>query len=134
MTAGTTTTVPNFALGQATSTMPGSGISQPLLNGNPNTGSITFQSVSNGGTTEVTPLVPGDVGYAPPTGFALGSSTTYVDVATTATFTGSVTISLAYPPGAFPSGTTPQLLHYVGGQWQNVTTSVQPRTMWCTGS
>jgi hypothetical protein len=124
VTAGTNTPLANFALGQATSTMPGNSVQQPLLNGNPNTGSITFQSVTTGGITQVTPLAAGDWGYAPPVGFALGSQTTYLDIATTATFTGSVTACFTYPAGAFPAGTAPHILHYSGGQWQDVTTSV----------
>ncbi len=133
VTPGGNTVLPDFALGQATMTPTGTGIVQELVTSN-GTVSVTFTSVSNGGTTDMTPLSPGDVGYTSPVGFALGASPTYVDVATTATYSGAITACFAYQPSNFPAGATPQLLHYTGGQWQDVTTSVNTTTDTICGS
>lgn len=125
VTAGANTVVPTFALGQLTITQPGTTVEQPLFSDNANTGSITFQTVTVSGTTQVTPLTSGDNGYVPASGFSLGTSLTqYFDISTTATFTGEVTVCVPYSTAEFPSGTTPSLMHYSDGQWQNVTTSV----------
>lgn len=78
--------------------------------------SITFGSVTTAGTTSV---VSSAVGPELPAGFQLADL--YYDITTTASFGGSVTVCLSYP-----SSTTGdlRLLHYEGGAWVDVTTSV----------
>jgi hypothetical protein len=82
--------------------------------------SITFDDVVTEGTTTVTTVA--EPPEALPSGFELNGS--FFEIATTATFTGTVTICLTYDPVTLPS---PQLWHYddVLG-WVDITTSVSP--------
>ena len=64
-------------------------------------------------------------------GAASGGLATYFDIHTTAAFTGSVVITVAYDtvqfpwnPVANPAGAKPALLHYTLGQWIDITTGV----------
>lgn len=67
---------------------------------------------------------PSNPNFVPPSPtFALGDSPTYYEITTNATFSGPITICLAYPPNAFPAGTVPRLFHFVSNQWMDVTSS-----------
>lgn len=80
---------------------------------------MTFSSVTSGGTTTLTTTTS-----APPapSGFQV-AGTTY-NIATTAAFTSPVTVCIGYTPADFPPPATPRLLHYEGGAWVDVTSSV----------
>lgn len=56
---------------------------------------LTFSEVTTAGTTTVTPIDPSTVGQVPG-GFAVSNSVAY-EIATTATFTGSVTLAFKVP-------------------------------------
>ncbi|MDQ4052551.1 MAG: DNRLRE domain-containing protein [Actinomycetota bacterium] len=77
---------------------------------------ITFAEVTAAGTTSVSEL-----SGAPslPNGYA-EQGALYYDVSTTAAFTGDVTVCLPYGGLAVP-----HVLHYVSGQWVDVTLEVQ---------
>jgi hypothetical protein len=81
---------------------------------------VTFSSVSDPGTTAVTQT---SVGPPAPTGFTLGSPATYIELSTTATYSGSITVCFSYAGITFPGG-IPQLFHYENGNWVDVTSSV----------
>jgi len=80
---------------------------------------VTFAGATQAGTTTVATLASCP---AAPAGFQLGTPPTCLDVASTATFTPPATVCIAYDPGAFSGA--PQLFHYEGGAWIDVTTSV----------
>jgi probable HAF family extracellular repeat protein len=107
-------------------TAPGAGVSvQPV---DETTGSmpvtLTFQNVTvPGGTT----LTTSAAGPSPPAGFSLGSPATYYELATTASFTGTITICVDSTGISFTG--PPTLWHYEGGSWTNVTTTVNGSTV-----
>jgi hypothetical protein len=81
---------------------------------------ITFGEVTAPGETTVTISTSGPGS----SGFSFGSPAQYVDISTTATFTGSVTVCLSYAGVTFGGSGTPALYHYSGGAWHDITTSV----------
>ncbi|MFI5385631.1 MAG: PxKF domain-containing protein [Fimbriimonadales bacterium] len=101
------------------------------------TTSLTFGNVVSPGSTTVAPLTSPPP--ALPANFQVastsGSFPTYFDIQTTATFSGSVDVCVAYDPlqfpwdpGTNPTGAKPALLHYVNGAWQDVTSSIDVPT------
>jgi hypothetical protein len=88
---------------------------------------VTFSNVTQAGQTTVTSAATGN---APPAGFKVGNPPVFYEVATTASFSGQITICINYAGVSF-SG-QPQLFHYVNGTPVNVTTSVDTaHTMVC---
>ncbi len=81
---------------------------------------VRFSGVTEPGTTAVTQT---SVGPPAPTGFTLGSPATYIELSTTATYSGSITVCFNYAGITFPGG-VPQLFHYENGNWVDVTSSV----------
>jgi hypothetical protein len=88
-------------------------------------GSVTFPSVSSAGTVSITPKY---TGYSGPSGFTvvgLGGSVRYLDISTSATFTGAADICVTYDD----TGLTPEqesvitLQHFNGATWEDITTS-----------
>jgi hypothetical protein len=67
---------------------------------------------------------PSNPFYVPPVNFALGDPPTYFDISTTASISGLITVCLTFPTNAFPPGTIPRLVHFVDGDWVDVTTQV----------
>jgi hypothetical protein len=117
---GSSVTFPagTITLGQGTNTSVGTNEQVTLLdqNGNPTNVQLTFANVTGAGQTNVTFITSGPV---PPGGFTLMpafNGATYLDITTTATFTGNVIVALRYDPVAL--GLTPategllQLWHY----------------------
>ncbi|HYL77589.1 MAG TPA: hypothetical protein VEU96_25470 [Bryobacteraceae bacterium] len=79
---------------------------------------LAFSSVSQAGETT---LATNSSAPAPPAGVALGTPPVYYNLATTATFTGTISICINYTNITFT--TTPSLFHFEGGSWVDVTTS-----------
>lgn len=90
----------------------------PLAGGTPV--AVTFTSVSAAGTTTV---ASGSSGAPLPTGFRLGSPPVYWDVATTASYSGSIQLCFRYNPGAYSHPSNVRLFHGTGSSWQDITTS-----------
>jgi PKD repeat protein len=109
-------------------TQPGADV--PVAPVDPATGAspvtLQFSNVTSGGTTTVTSASHG----APlPNGFKLGNPPTYYDVATTATFSGTITLCFTYPEGKFQIEAKLKLLHQEpSGAWVDVTTSIDVNT------
>ena len=82
---------------------------------------LTFASVAAPGTTSLT---ISNAGAAPPQGFALGNPATYLDLHTTATFSGAVSICVDYGDSTTFGTKDPKLFHMVGGSWHDITTSL----------
>jgi len=82
---------------------------------------VTFAQVSAAGTTSVAVSSAG-----PPVSgvFIVPASTTYYDVSTTATHTGSIILCLPYDPTTYPDPRLVRLLHWNGTSWDDVTKSV----------
>lgn len=78
--------------------------------------SLTFDNVSGSGETTVlaSPTVP-----PLPSGFQVGDPPMFYEISTTATFSGGIRVCAPY--GSAPAGTTPVLLHYVEGAWDDIT-------------
>ncbi len=92
--------------------------------------SLTFGSVTVAGMTTVS---SSSTGTAPPSGFAVGTPAVYYNLATTATYSGAIIVCINYAGVTFTT-TPPQLFHYTGGAWVNVTTSVNTATQTVCGS
>jgi len=82
---------------------------------------LTFDNVTQAGETE---LVTSASGPPPPTGFRLGSPPTYYELTTTAVFSGSIEICVSYAGVVFGNESQLGLFHFEGGNWVNVTTSL----------
>lgn len=88
--------------------------------------SITFASVTAAGATTLTPLISSSAGYiALPAGYGALAAPVYYDVATTASYAGSINVCLTH---VFSTPVAPWLFHYSGGSWTNVTTSTNTGT------
>ncbi|MBL0141976.1 MAG: SBBP repeat-containing protein [Betaproteobacteria bacterium] len=81
---------------------------------------VSFPGVTQSGTTTLAVTDP--CPFPPPAGFQLGTPATCLDLATTAVFTAPATVCIEY--GLFAFTGTPQLFHFQGGAWTDVTTSV----------
>ncbi len=86
-------------------------------------GTVTFGTVTSPGSTTVTPLDPATAGPLPPPPNNLVPGT-YLDVATTATYSGPVTVCFDYVPPGMVS-----LFHFdnATGNWVDVTTTNTPQ-------
>ena len=91
----------------------------PATNTSPVT--LTFGSVTTEGTTTVTSSTQG---VPLPLGFQLGDPPVYYDLATTAEYSGSITVCFTYDPAAYQNPGNLRLLHGVAGVWTDVTTSL----------
>jgi len=80
---------------------------------------LTFSNVTQGGMTTLTMA---STGLAPPAGFLVGNPALYFDLATTAVFSGTVSVCMNYTAITFVN--SPRLFHYNGSAWVDVTTSV----------
>ncbi len=109
-------------------TDPGSGvIVQPIDTNpapptdNPTPVTVTFGEVTSGGTTTVT---TSGTGTPPPSGLKLGNPPVYYEISTTASATGPITICINYTGIAFGNESKLKLHHNEGGQWVDVTSSL----------
>ncbi len=103
--------------------------------GQPSPSTITFDNVTSGGQTTVTSGTIGGGGGPPaPANFKLGNPPTYYDIATTATFTGPVTICISYAGTSYPNPSKLKLLHFSAGSWVDVTTSNNTATQVICGT
>lgn len=84
---------------------------------------VTFSDVSQEGGTGVN---ESSTGNAPPGDFQIGNPPVYYDIASSATYSGDITICINYAGITF-SG-TPRLFHYENGAWVDRTTSVDTTT------
>jgi len=82
---------------------------------------LSFGTISSPGTTT---LEIQSQGTPPPAGFRLGNPPTYFEVSTSAGFSGPVTVCIRYAGIQFGAEANLDLLHYEGGQWMNVTSSL----------
>jgi hypothetical protein len=89
---------------------------------------LTFSTVTQAG---ISGLATSGTGPAPLAGFALGNPPTYYNLSTTAVYSGSISVCINYTGISFAS---PELFHYNGAAWVNVTTSVDPITQIVCGS
>jgi DNA-binding beta-propeller fold protein YncE len=104
-------------------TLPGPGdIVTPI---DPTTGTtpvvITFDNVTDGGTTSVT---TSDTGQALPDGYKLGEPPVYYEITTTALYTGQIQVCINYSGVFFDNESAIKLLHYESGVWSDVTLSL----------
>ncbi len=92
------------------------------------TATLTFDQVTAAGTTSVTTSTS-----APtlPAGYQIGDPPAYYDIETTATYSGAIVVCIS-DAGVDPAPTN--LLHYVGGGWQDITTSVDTANQRICGS
>jgi hypothetical protein len=90
----------------------------PATNTSPVT--LTFGNVTTEGATTVSSSTQG---APPPLGFQLGDPPVYYELATTATFSGSITVCFSYNPAAYQNPANLRLFHGVAGAWADVTSS-----------
>ena len=81
---------------------------------------VTFASVTAAGSTTLT---TSDTGPTPPAGFSLGTPVVYYEIATSATFSGTVTVCVNYS-GQFFTEDSLRLFHHNGVAWADETTSL----------
>lgn len=84
---------------------------------------LTFDTVTSSGTTEATAT---NTGPNPPSGFKLGEPPIYYEITTTATYTDTIQIAIAYDEARFTDETNLKLLQWDvnTNAWMDVTTSV----------
>jgi YVTN family beta-propeller protein len=85
---------------------------------------VTFSNVTQSGQTSVTSST---TGTPPPAGFKLGDPPVFYEVATTATFSGQITICISYAGVTFSSGSL-EIFHFVNGAWVKEMVSVDTNT------
>jgi len=81
---------------------------------------MTFDTITVAGNTTVTTTSENPVGPTP-SGFNVAGL--FVDISTTAIYTGNVTLGISYDPST-PNPQNLRLFHYEGGHWADVTTWV----------
>lgn len=81
---------------------------------------LTFASVTVAGETS---LATSGTGPAPPSGFQLGDPPTYYELATTATFQGTISICIRYAGVSYTDESQLTLWHFENGSWTDVTAS-----------
>jgi len=79
---------------------------------------ITFEKVTGEGTTGVT---TSEIGPPPLLGFKLGTPPVYYEIATTATYEGSIEICIDYHGIAYDNELLLKLFHYEGDAWVDIT-------------
>jgi len=82
---------------------------------------INFYQVNTGGCTWVTTTSVNPVGTAPS---GIAAAGVFVDVSTTATYAGRVSVGVPYDPSATQNMKNLRLFHWNGSSWVDVTTSV----------
>jgi hypothetical protein len=82
---------------------------------------LTFDSVTLAGATEITMTAGGP---PPPSGFQLGAPPTYINLATTAAFAGSVQVCIDYNGFSVPDESLMRLFHFDDPAWVDITTSI----------
>jgi len=84
---------------------------------------ITFPEVTGGGVTTFESDIETT---APPipTNFSVGDPAAYFEISTTASFTPPAEICIQYNAGAYEDENEVKLLHYEGGTWSDVTSSL----------
>ncbi|PYX99084.1 MAG: hypothetical protein DMG63_10030, partial [Acidobacteria bacterium] len=101
-------------------TAPGTNVSvQPTDSTGASPAKLVFSNVTQAGMTTLTIA---NTGVMPPIGFLVGSPAQYFDLATTAVFSGPVSVCINYSGVSFVN--SPRLFHYNGSAWVDVTTSV----------
>ncbi|MBZ5500891.1 MAG: HYR domain-containing protein [Acidobacteriia bacterium] len=105
----------------APNTPSGSNVSvAPVCPGsNTSPATVTFSNVTQAGGTGVSSSATGN---AAPAGFQIGNPPVYYDIATSASYSGTVGVCLDYSGVSFNG--PPRLFHFVNGAWVDVTTSV----------
>jgi Leucine-rich repeat (LRR) protein/murein DD-endopeptidase MepM/ murein hydrolase activator NlpD len=109
------TAITERATPPAGNTPVGSPVTVPL-----NGVAVTFNNVTVAGNTTYTSQQV-NPGGGLPSDFRLQGQ--FVDISTTATYSGPITISLSYDP-SIPNPQNLKLFHWYGGHWDDVTTSV----------
>jgi len=84
---------------------------------------ITFDTVTTAGDTAAT---GSGTGHDPPAGFQTCVPAVYYDISTTATYSGTIKICVSYDDSVCDESNL-HLLHYEGGTWVDVTTSVDTK-------
>jgi N-acetylneuraminic acid mutarotase len=82
---------------------------------------LTFDEVTEAGHT-ASSLSP--TGPPTPAGFQLGEPPIYIDLLTSAGFTGSVEVCVNYSGAAFSNESLIRLFHFVSATWTDITTSL----------
>jgi len=92
---------------------------------------VTFGEVTKAGNTTLT---TSNAGPPPPAGFKLGNPPTYYDLATTASFSGTVTVCINYTGITFGDTANLKLSHFVDPNWMDTTLSLDTATSTICGS
>jgi N-acetylneuraminic acid mutarotase len=82
---------------------------------------LTFDSVTQAGQTHLTTSTTGP---SSPAGFSLGDPPTYIDLSTSAGFTGSVEICIDYSSFSYTNETLLRLFHFDDPAWIDITSSL----------
>lgn len=85
--------------------------------------SVTFDNVTAPG---ITTLATSAAGPTLPAAVVLGDPALFYNIATTAAFSGEVTVCLDFNAGSFPDASGLRLLHFEDGNWIDVTIGAGP--------
>jgi hypothetical protein len=103
----------------------GSGINTPVgedVTVSLENGTVTFPTVSESGTTTVT-MSTENPGGPTPSSFRVIEGE-FVDISTTATYSGNITVGISYDETQVGNEETLRLFHWNGSEWEDVTISV----------
>ncbi len=84
---------------------------------------LTFASVTRGGTTSV---ASASSGPAPPVAFRTGTPAVFYNLATTAGYSGAVSVALGFNGVIFHHPANVRLFHYENGAWVDRTVAINP--------
>jgi hypothetical protein len=93
------------------------------VTGNTTPVTLSFSTVTSGGTTTVT---TSGTGTPPPESLKLGSPPVYYEISTTAQHSGPITICIHYSGISYGNEAALKLMHQENGTWVDITTSRDP--------
>lgn len=108
----------NWRVQKFVNTTTGNNVAVSATSGNTTT-TVTFGTVSSAGSTTIT---TSNIAPPVPSGFQLGSTPTYYNVTSSATFN-NASVCINYDPAQYSNPSALTLLHYQNSVWINVTTS-----------
>ncbi|KPK74778.1 MAG: hypothetical protein AMJ79_13210, partial [Phycisphaerae bacterium SM23_30] len=84
---------------------------------------LDFDNVSVGGISTLTATTPSE-NQVPPEGFKVGQPPTIFNIETTATFTGTIEVSINYSSVTYQDESVLRLFHFEDGVWIDITTNL----------
>jgi len=85
-------------------------------------GTVTFPTVNQSGTTTMTTSAENPVGPTPSDFYVIQGN--FYDITTTANYSGLITVGITYDESQVDNEESLRLFHWIGSEWEDATTSV----------